>query len=198
MKLLKKIDGFFLKNSEGNFLTCMALNTQIIGDAEYYFNSQSDISIENIEIFSEKDINTLKKADQKFFDENSNTEYSIHDLIPVKASVTIEIDDKTTRVENDFNTIIEMLEKSLTPDEQEKIEYTQEQPKKNAEWYKSQLNIPENITWKKGSYILNEKINTYYIISDDGNYVGKCLHHNSQSMMVFVPESIQILKFHFK
>ena len=48
MKLLKKIDGFFLKNSEGNFLTCMALNTQIIGDAEYYFNSQSDISIENL------------------------------------------------------------------------------------------------------------------------------------------------------
>ena len=74
---------------------------------------------------------------------------------------------------SDFKDVIEMVKCQLTPVEQEtNMDYTDEQRHKDAVWYKNHLVIPPDISWSKGSYVLNGKTGTYYIIDDNGLWIG--------------------------
>ena len=80
MENIKKIEGYFLKNSDGKFLTAM------FGDSIYYsFLDKEEIELENIQIFLDLEgIERMKKQNETFFDKSTETDISINDLTPVK------------------------------------------------------------------------------------------------------------------
>lgn len=77
---------------------------------------------------------------------------------------------------NDFFFVIDKVEEQLTDDEKENyLEFTDGQEKHDALWYKSHLGIPEPVKWENGCYVLNGKNKIYYIIDDNGHFVGSSL-----------------------
>lgn len=107
----------------------------------------------------------------------------INDMLESELVKSVDIIKTITRTKeenikesdiSDFQKCIELVKLELTDYELEEdyLQYSSNQTADTVEYYRNFLKLPSDLNWSKGDYVLNVKSGIFYIIDDDGKFIG--------------------------